>query len=986
MMRNNLSVSKQLYAGFIIILSLVVISGAFSYHQESTIYSQVETLYINQLKVRRALMSLNNDILSVRISLNEMVSPQKEQELLESSNSIKAAVKDAERQLDILRSTYMGPASDVDKLIASFSMWEAFVEQNQTYLKHNEYDNARDNLSSTGTFSVYQKNLTEIIDTISAFASRQSDTIYSDAARQKSILGAQFLLFMLASFSITLIIGFTLSRNIRRPLEELNTAVQRFQDGDMDSRSKYLSANEFGVLASSINRLADLVQSNTQIHNMRSSIVDLMLSEDDRERFFRSLLGILTELTGAQIAAVYLLNRDKRQFEHFDSIGLDCGERAPFSAESFEGEFGVALYAKKIRHIKGIHGDTRVTYRAVSGTFVPREIITVPIVSGGKVIAVISLASLSELNPLSAELLEVVYVTMCTRISDILSYEEIKGFQLSLERQNKELEEQRVELVAQASEMLQQNTELELQKRQLNEASRLKTNFLSNMSHELRTPLNSIIALSSVLSRRLKDKIQSEEHGYLDIIERNGKNLLLLINDILDISRIESGREDMEIANFSLCELVDETVTMLQAQAAHKKIKLSFENPPVPELYINSDRKKCSHILQNLIGNAVKFTEKGAVSVTLQKSGDNFELRVADTGIGISAEDLPHIFDEFRQADSSISKRYGGTGLGLSIVQKYVDMLGGSVLAVSELNRGSVFTVTLPVMSGGVADALDALYPPPMLEESCALNNEKTDKTILLVDDNEFATMQIRDLILEMGFNVLIAHSAEESFALIEQKVPDAMVLDIMMPDIDGLKLLEMLRNEERTANIPVLVLTAKHITKEELKFLKRNNVHQLIQKGDVDPAKLKSAITLMLYPEILHPSARPERREVIGRPVVLIAEDNPDNMTTMKALLDADYTLLEAADGEKCIETAVKHVPDLILMDIALPVKDGIEAFFELRESPLTRHIPVVAVTSSALLHDRAKILAQGFDAFVAKPIEEQELKRVIREVLYGK
>lgn len=980
----NLSVRMQLAAGFIIILLLVSFVGVFSFYQENIIYEQVETLYDHQLRVRRALMSFNNDILSVRIGLSEMTTPQKGNEILESSALVSSSVKDAQIQLNLLRDYYLGPSADIDKLFKTYSIWESYVDQNLTFLKHGEYEIVKNNLSSSGAFQIYQKNLNDILGSITVFASNQSDTVYSDSVRQKSVLSTQLAVFMLVVFSLTLFIGIVLSRNIRYPLEEINNAVKRFHNGDMDSRSTYLSNNEYGILASSINKLATLVQTNTQLHNMRTRLVDLMLAEDEQHKFFRSLLGVLMELTGAQVAAVYLQSRDKRQFEHFDSIGLDSGGRAPFSAENFEGELGAALFTKKIVQTKGITSDTRITYKAVSGSFLPNEIVTVPIVNAGRVIAVISLASMTELNPLSIDLINIMYVTMCTRIAGIIFLEEIKEYQESLEMQNKELDEQKGELVAQASEMLQQNTQLEIQKRQLNEASRLKTNFLSNMSHELRTPLNSIIALSAVLSRRLSDKISEEEYKYIDIIERNGKNLLLLINDILDISRIESGHDEAEISRFNITELIDETISLLAGQAKRKKIRLSFDKSAAPVLNINSDQRKCSHILQNIIGNAVKFTEKGSVSVSLHVAGEHFELRVADTGIGISAEDLPHIFDEFRQADSSISKKYGGTGLGLAIVKKYVNMLGGSIKAESELGKGAVFTVTLPIISG--EEAIDEVLtkPLPAFRETLTVYDNEI-KTILLVDDNEFATIQIRDLVHEMGHNVLIAHGAEEAFALIEQKVPDAMLLDIMMPGMDGLKLLQSLRNAERTAHIPVLVLTAKQITKDELKFLKRNNVHQLIQKGDVDPANLKSAITLMLRPEIPTPPVSRPKRQVVGKPVVLIVEDNPDSMTAMKALLSSDYSLLEADDGEKSIKVAVSQLPDIILMDIALPVINGIAAFHELRKSPLTRHIPVIAVTSSALIHDRDKILSQGFDAFVAKPIDEQHLKKVINEVLYG-
>ncbi|MCX6307981.1 MAG: ATP-binding protein, partial [Bacteroidia bacterium] len=231
---------------------------------------------------------------------------------------------------------------------------------------------------------------------------------------------------------------------------------------------------------------------------------------------------------------------------------------------------------------------------------------------------------------------------------------------------------------------------------QLDEANKQKTIFLSNMSHELRTPLNSVIALTGVLNRRLAQKIPLEEYSYLEVIERNGKHLLSLINDILDLSRIEAGKEDMEVVQFNAVQLIHEIVDLIEPQAVEKKIDLLYL-PQQNELIVESDFKKCRHILQNLIGNAVKFTEKGKVEIIAKKEGEYLNIDIIDTGIGISESQLQHIFDEFRQADNSTSRRFGGTGLGLSIAKKYTAVVGGSITVNSTPGEGSVFTLKLPI-------------------------------------------------------------------------------------------------------------------------------------------------------------------------------------------------------------------------------------------------------------------------------------------------
>ncbi|MDP2423143.1 MAG: response regulator, partial [Bacteroidales bacterium] len=409
------------------------------------------------------------------------------------------------------------------------------------------------------------------------------------------------------------------------------------------------------------------------------------------------------------------------------------------------------------------------------------------------------------------------------------------------------------------------------------------------------------------------------------------------------------------------------------------------------DLQITSDARKCRHILQNLIGNAVKFTEKGKVEISAQQTEGNLAITVTDTGIGISSYYLPHIFDEFRQADDSASRKFGGTGLGLAIAKKYANMLGGKIIAASTYGKGSDFTLIVPLhykaqhrktetqASSDFNLAINKTLLKPALD--------LPGKTILLVEDSESAIIQIKDFLEESGYQMLVAHDGAEALAIVSHTIPDAIILDLMMPGIDGFEVLKILRNEEHATRIPVLILTAKHVTKEELKSLKENNIYQLIQKGDVNRKEMLKALETMTFPEakeVLKPQR--VRQAIVGKPVVLVVEDNPDNMLALKALLADDYIVIEANDGNEGVEKAKTHKPNLILMDIALPEMDGIEAFKDIRKDAGLLHIPVVALTASAMTADRENILSYGFDAFLAKPIDEQLFFKTINEILYGK
>ena len=273
----------------------------------------------------------------------------------------------------------------------------------------------------------------------------------------------------------------------------------------------------------------------------------------------------------------------------------------------------------------------------------------------------------------------------------------------------------------------------------------------------------------------------------------------------------------------------------------------------------------------------------------------------------------------------------------------------------------------------------------PQLSSKVSANS--TAKTLLIVEDSEPAVIQIRDLLEDSGYTIQVAGDAKEALKIMEAVIPDAIVLDLMMPEIDGFDLLNTIRASEPTAYIPVLILTAKHITKDELKFLTKNNIHQLIQKGDVNREELKKAIASMLYPETDEKKVKQfVTRTNKLKPLVLAVEDNPDNMITVKALLSDHFRVLEATDGPTSIALAKQYRPDLILMDIALPGIDGIQAFKTIRSSPGLEHTPVIALTASAMTQEREGILAQGFDAFIPKPIIEREFLKVIQEVLYGR
>jgi signal transduction histidine kinase/HAMP domain-containing protein len=848
----NMKIGTQLLLAFAALLFFVLILGLISYLQTDRMHHQTETMYDHPLQVRHAIGQLRADILGIHVDMKDLFLSDDEKEIAFNLNQIEIKKTSAFDQIDLLYSQYLGPRTDIDAVKQAFIVWNSVREETVRLMRAgNEQEaSARTRISGVGGKGVAATMAAlQIID---VFSQNKGDELYLNHKGLTSSLKRQMILVVFLILLLSLIISYYLLRNIRRPLFEMNAATKRFHSGDMDARSRYTSGNEFGLLSASFNTLAADIQADTELNKKVISLSAMMLSTYEAEAFFRETIDALAAHSGSQMAAIYLISGDKKTFVHAESTGCDDAARQSFAANTLEGEFGAVLSTRKVHHIKDIAENTRFIFHTVRGSFIPKEIITIPIVANNEVVAIISLSSVTEYNNQTIQLIDSILPTLSARVEGILAYQKIRIFSEKLEDQNRELESQKTELLMQSAELAQQNSELEIQQKQLQEVSRLKTNFLSNMSHELRTPLNSVIALTGVLGHRLAEKIPEEEYSYLEVIERNGKHLLSLINDILDISRIEAGHEEVEITTFNPCNLVNEVVSMVEPLSRQKDIGLTKELGDCKGS-ISSDAGKCRHILLNLIGNAVKFTEKGEVGIKIRQCGEEITITVTDTGVGIEGRHLEHIFDEFRQADGSTSRKFGGTGLGLAIARKYANLLKGTISVESEPGKGSVFTLTLPLQYDGEKHISEAEKPSGL---EPGINSARYEpltgsviKTILLVDDSEPAIIQLKEILAESGYNLLVAHDGVEALGILDQIIPDAMVLDLMMPGIDGFEVLKTIREAESTAHIPVLILTAKHITKEDLRFLTRNNVHQLIQKGDVKRVELLNAVASMVFP-----------------------------------------------------------------------------------------------------------------------------------------
>lgn len=985
----NITIGARLFLGFGVILLFVVLLAGLTYQQSKHLWQNTDDMYNHPLQVSKATSDIKADVIAIQWLMKDIVLDKhlSQNEILAKLNQIDTYEKKVYESFDIVKDRYLGDKSDIDSAFNLFKDYKLLRDKLIGLRQHGQDEELYTRFRTVNVPYMYK--MLNRVQIIVDFARNKAESFYLSAKRERDTLFTWFWVEIGTTFILSLIVGYMLIRGIRNPLIALTLVAEQYRLKNYNARSHYASDNEIGTLASTLNNMAAKVEAELTVKENAAWISGSILNENELIPFCKVLLKLLLSRTGAQVAAIYFLNEEETLFEHYNSIGLSKENCKSFSAYSNEGEFGAVLSEKKIIHITQIPTDTVFSLPVVTGLFRPREIITIPILDGDKVVSVISLACLNDFSSQSVQLINEIWIPLTARINGVLAFQKVTGISEKLDTQNKELEEKSSELVMQTNELKEYNIELELQKRQLDEANQLKSSFLSNMSHELRTPLNSVIALSGVLNRRLRGSIPDDEYKYLDIIEKNGKQLLSLINDILDLSRIESGKEDLTYSAFSIFELVQDIVASLEPVAQEKGISIiNHIDPSLPSII--SDSSKSCHILQNIIANAIKFTEIGYVEISAHIKNDLIQISIKDTGIGISLEDIPHIFDEFRQADGKASRKYGGTGLGLAIASKYSMLLQGNVEVVSELGHGSTFIVTLPLMPPyyQINETIHSSMNRAV-NYTAADSSQVKGKNILLVEDNEAAIIQMKEILLEEEYNIRIANNGKEALDIIKVFIPDAIILDLMMPEVDGFEVLAAIRNVKDTSRIPVLILSAKHVTKEELSFLQGNHIYQLIQKGDINRNELLTHIKNMVIPLKNEVSKLAKLSQGLAnnfkKASILVIEDNPDNMETVKALLEHDHHIIGALSGLEGLEKAKTFQPDLILLDISLPGMDGMDVLTELKKDKQMQHIPVIALTARAMKGDREELLAHGFDDYISKPIECTLLELTINEWLNG-
>lgn len=555
--------------------------------------------------------------------------------------------------------------------------------------------------------------------------------------------------------------------------------------------------------------------------------------------------------------------------------------------------------------------------------------------------------------------------------------------QVEMEQTNSQLEEQTQQLENQKDEMVRANAEIMAKARELEQASQYKSDFLANMSHELRTPLNSSLILAKLLADNPDGNLTDEQVKFAQTIQSSGNDLLNLINDILDLSKIEAGHMEIRSENVRITRMADDLSPIFKPLAKEKNLEFNIRvETGTPEI-IETDRQRLEQILKNLLSNAFKFTEKGRVELVVSASENNVRFSVSDTGIGITKEQQKAIFDAFRQADSTISRKYGGTGLGLSISRELARLLGGSIELKSNPGEGSVFSIILPRaydesaikprdVSEPVPATINDTHQKPLVTKRITGSSFEDDRdklqsdsrVILVIEDDDKFARILYDLAHEQDFLCIVSSTAEEGLSIAKQYLPSAVLLDVGLPDNSGLSVLDRLKRNPHTRHIPVHVVSAGDYMQTALslgaigyiiKPVKREQILDILQQ-------LETKISQKLHR-------------------VLLVEDDKTQRESMGMLLGSkDVDIVGAGTAAECLDLLKSTTFDCMVLDLTLPDASGFSLLETLSREDSYSFPPVIVYTGRELSADEEQKLRRYSKSIIIKGAKSPE--RLLDEV----
>ena len=849
-----------------------------------------------------------------------------------------------------------------------------------------------------------------------------------------------------------------LAGNLTRQVRAIAEVTSAVAAGDLTRSISVEAQGEVAELKDNINAmvqsLRETIQANQQQDWLKSNLArisGMMQGHRDLAVVAELIMDELAPLVGAQHGTFFLSETagGDTQLRLIAGYGLRADKEAPLQYRL--GQSLIGQVAKSKRSI--VVADLPEGYVKISsglGEASPSSLAVLPILFEDQVLGVIELAAFTPFTPVQTDFLGQLTETLGVNLNTIVANSrtdalldesqrltaelqarsvELQAQQDKLQRSNAELEDKAEQLARQNSDIETKNAEIEQARQEIEEraqqlalASKYKSQFLANMSHELRTPLNSLLILARLLAQNPGRNLTAKQVEYANVIHSAGSDLLQLINDILDLSKVEAGRMDIHPERFALRALLEDVHATFQPLTAEKGLTCAVEAVAEAPGEMFTDRQRLRQVLGNLLSNAVKFTSSGRVvlrvglGVPAPDGSPIVTFSVTDTGIGIAPENLNTIFGAFQQGDGTLSRRYGGTGLGLSIAREVAALLGGDITADSELGRGSTFTLHVPRSLPGAQEAEADRADPAV---TSGVPTEDARRAVAAADGGNAdpaapagAAAQHRVLVLESargGLLTLLAYSAasdltdlhgavrvqtvagpDEAIGVLRSAPHRCVVLDLGLPDAAAFAFLEQLQDEPGLAGLPVLAHTRDKPDSAQNRLARLrfgNGALEMLPSLD----DLRERITAYLSAArpleraaqpgdgsaVGMPVPQPERHEALHGKRVLVIDDDARNVFAITSSLEQHgISVLRAPDGRQGVAVllAEKNV-DLILMDVMMPEMDGYATMAAIRDMPRFAGLPIIAVTARAMQGDREKSLDAGASDYVTKPVDTEEL-----------
>ncbi|MGC0209307.1 HAMP domain-containing protein [Streptomyces levis] len=859
-----------------------------------------------------------------------------------------------------------------------------------------------------------------------------------------------------------------LAGNLTRQVRAIAEVTSAVAEGDLTRSINVEASGEVAELKDNINSMVESLRETTRANQEQdwlktnlARISGLMQGHRDLPVVAELIMDELVPLVSAQYGAFYLAEdgEDGPELRLVGSYGYPEDSARPTRIAFGRTLVGQAARSRRTILVDELPPDY-VTISSGLGQVVPTALVLLPIVVESQVLGVIELASVKAFTQIHrdflTQLMETLGVNLNTIVANARTDElleesqrltvelqarstELQVQQEELQRSNAELEEKASLLVAQNRDIEAKNLqieqarqELETRAQQLSLASKYKSEFLANMSHELRTPLNSLLILAQLLAQNPSRNLTPKQVEYAQIIHSAGSDLLQLINDILDLSKVEAGKMDVAPERVALRQLIEYVEATFRPMTTQKSLDFTITTAPGAPGDLLTDDSRLRQVLRNLLSNAVKFTEQGGVELSIEPAADDevpegvvrggavVAFRVKDTGIGIPEQNLETIFGAFQQADGTTSRKYGGTGLGLSITREIAQLLGGAVTVDSTPGQGSTFTLFLPVARPDFEELLNhgraperstAEALPEGVSQSAPvpqIGPGPRPRRLLVVEERPrgLLTLVAESVVADLSHgradggrpavDVITAVGAQEAAGALAADPCHCVVLELGMGDGEASRFLQALEGDSALTSVPVLVHSSHpaDVALEET-LLSRSAGGALELLSSLDELRERIALHLSAEePGDVLSLVRPEETQALTPPVVddasagrtvLVVDDDARNLFALSGILELHgFRVLHAENGRRGIETLVNN-PDvaIVLMDVMMPEMDGYTATAEIRKMPQYADLPIIAVTAKAMPGDRDKSLASGASDYVTKPVDTRDLMACVRRWL---